>query len=69
MTDTLEKQKDCGKVLTRYIKRCKQENRNNLTIEERKAIREISNYTKLKVYQFDKEPGFAIMKKEETIKK
>ena len=43
--------------------------RNNLTIGQRNAIREIKNDTNLKVYPFDKGSGFVIMKEEDAIKR
>lgn len=70
MTGTSKKRKDSARFLQDTIERDVNKNhRNNLSIMERKVIREVTNDANLKVYPFDKASGFTIMKKEEVIKR
>ena len=55
-----------SKILSKYTNK---KHRNNLTIGQRNAIREIKNDANLKVYPFDKGSGFVIMKEEDAIKR
>ena len=55
-----------SKILTKDVNK---KHRNNLTIGQINAIREIKNSTNLKVCPFDKGSGFVIMEEEEAIKR
>ena len=55
-----------SKILSKDVNK---KHRNNLTIGQRNAIREIKNDTNLKVYPFDKGSGFVIMKEKHAIKR
>ena len=55
-----------SKILMKDVNK---KHRNNLTIGQINAIREIKNSTNLKVYPFDKGSGFVIMEEEDAIKR
>ena len=55
-----------SKILSKDVNK---KHRNNLTIGQINAIREIKNSTNLKVYPFDKGSGFVIMEEEDAIKR
>ena len=55
-----------SKILSKDVNK---KHRNNLTIGQINAIREIKNSTNLNVYPFDKGSGFVIMEEEDAIKR
>ena len=56
-------QQGVSKILSKHINK---KHRNNLTVAQINAIREIKNSTNLKVYPFDKGSGFVIQKYRST---